>query len=452
MSKSEFLSELADISWAGRDTHILFDSDIAQKPGVQRAESRLADELMKRGAVVRKVRLPDAEDGSKVGVDDYLLKHTGTELVSLVSNTPTCAGGYEPPLPLAELMSNEYPNDDWVWPGLILKGEVNLLYGDGGLGKSTLAIHIMAAAALGKPLFDLPVARMPCLGLFSEDNNKQVQTRFRVALESLGARFSELPQVAVWCQPKDDTLLASVDENGSVKELPRLFTLRAELAKLKQPALLVLDGFADIFALNENLRPPVNAALKRVLGGLCRDFGATIVVLAHPSKASMYDGTGYSGSTAFNNAVRQRLILEKPKNDGEGVYDPAQRQLRVAKSNYGSETEISLWLHGARFTAKPSENVVTENDQLDAVLTTILKLIDRGVRVVNRNGNVGEARTLNEFSKTVHEETGLQIPSKQIKTILRRLVDQGALIYREADKSKRPHVKAGFTRGVAQDE
>ena len=166
----------------------------------------------------------------------------------------------------------------------------------------------------------------------------------------------------------------------------------------------------------------------------------------------MYDGTGYSGSTAFNNAVRQRLILEKPKNDGEGVYDPAQRQLRVAKSNYGSETEISLWLHGARFTAKPSENVVTENDQLDAVLTTILKLIDRGVRVVNRNGNVGEARTLNEFSKTVHEETGLQIPSKQIKTILRRLVDQGALIYREADKSKRPHVKAGFTRGVAQDE
>lgn len=63
-------------------------------------------------------------------------------------------------------------------------------------------------------------------------------------------------------------------------------------------------------------------------------------MLAHPSKASILDGSHYSGSTAFNNAVRQRLTLEIEKDSGN--IGPPPRRLKVAKSNYGAQDELRL--------------------------------------------------------------------------------------------------------------
>jgi putative DNA primase/helicase len=110
--KSEFLAELASFNWAAREAHIIFDSDILEKPGVQQAEKRLADELMSRGAVVRQVRLPDSATGAKIGVDDFLISHTAHDLVDLVRNTPISEGGYEPPMKLSELLDTVYADNE----------------------------------------------------------------------------------------------------------------------------------------------------------------------------------------------------------------------------------------------------------------------------------------------------------------------------------------------------
>lgn len=65
------LPELAAINWAGRDVFICYDSDAASNPAVMAAEASLAEALQRqRGAAVRIVRLPSAEE--KVGLDDYL--------------------------------------------------------------------------------------------------------------------------------------------------------------------------------------------------------------------------------------------------------------------------------------------------------------------------------------------------------------------------------------------
>jgi hypothetical protein len=244
-------------------------------------------------------------------------------------------------------------------------------------------------------------------------------------------------------------LLAVIDDNGEVREQPRLHALRAELAKIGKPALLVLDSLADLFALNESLRLPVNAALKRVLGGLCRDFGVTIIVLAHPSKTSKLDGTNYSGSTAFNNAVRQRLTLEILKTESNGMYGGSPpRTLRIEKSNYGPPAEKTLWFFGPSIEELPREPVASVAEERQSVLNTVLGLIDKGVRVVNRNGgNNGDARDLGELAKTVKEQCGIVMNAKRVKDHLRSLVDEDFLAYRAADNSKRPFVKAGFIRG-----
>jgi hypothetical protein len=76
--ESRPIRDLDYIQWQGRFVYIVFDSDLADKPEVQRAESALAQELQDRGAEVRVARLPDGRDGMKVGLDDYLVQH-GTD-------------------------------------------------------------------------------------------------------------------------------------------------------------------------------------------------------------------------------------------------------------------------------------------------------------------------------------------------------------------------------------
>ncbi len=56
----------------GREVFVAFDSDCMTKAGVQDALGALVGALEARGAAVKVIYLPDATDGSKQGVDDYL--------------------------------------------------------------------------------------------------------------------------------------------------------------------------------------------------------------------------------------------------------------------------------------------------------------------------------------------------------------------------------------------
>jgi hypothetical protein len=88
----ELIPDLAAIVWQGRRVTIIFDSGIATKPDVARAECHLAGTLTSAGAVVTTVRLPAAPDGSKVGLDDYLVTHTPGSLRALIEvSRPTVA-------------------------------------------------------------------------------------------------------------------------------------------------------------------------------------------------------------------------------------------------------------------------------------------------------------------------------------------------------------------------
>ncbi len=56
----------------GREVFVAYDSDCMSKSGVQDALAALVAALRDRGASVNAIYLPDAADGSKQGVDDYL--------------------------------------------------------------------------------------------------------------------------------------------------------------------------------------------------------------------------------------------------------------------------------------------------------------------------------------------------------------------------------------------
>lgn len=72
------------VALEGRRVYVAYDSDVTVKEGVQLALSRLVKMLRARGAEVLVCYLPDAPDGSKWGVDDYLAAgHTVAELKML---------------------------------------------------------------------------------------------------------------------------------------------------------------------------------------------------------------------------------------------------------------------------------------------------------------------------------------------------------------------------------
>lgn len=89
------IEDLLLIAQLGCAIEICFDSDAATNPHVRRAERALAQWLKQHGAKrVSIVRLPASDDGSKVGLDDYLMEHTAADFEAL----PRIPADMEPPL------------------------------------------------------------------------------------------------------------------------------------------------------------------------------------------------------------------------------------------------------------------------------------------------------------------------------------------------------------------
>lgn len=96
------LADFDAIALDGRDVRLVFDSDVMTKPQVRQALDRLTEHLQRKGAHVTAVYLPHA-DGTKVGVDDYLLSHTVQELEGLI-DAPRPQP--QPAAPIVELLDD----------------------------------------------------------------------------------------------------------------------------------------------------------------------------------------------------------------------------------------------------------------------------------------------------------------------------------------------------------
>lgn len=91
------------IALNGRIVNIVFDSDVMTKPEVRKALDRLTEHLHRKGGVVNAVYLPNLPDGSKCGVDDFLLTHSVADLEALVQVPRPVA---QPAKPRVELLDD----------------------------------------------------------------------------------------------------------------------------------------------------------------------------------------------------------------------------------------------------------------------------------------------------------------------------------------------------------
>jgi Domain of unknown function (DUF3854)/Family of unknown function (DUF5906) len=91
----ELLPELEAFEWAGRQAYVAFDSDLRDNAMVRMAASRLAAALARRGARVYWAELTPAEDGSKRGVDDFIVAEGREEFGRLLMEAEELGPGVD---------------------------------------------------------------------------------------------------------------------------------------------------------------------------------------------------------------------------------------------------------------------------------------------------------------------------------------------------------------------
>lgn len=238
------------------------------------------------------------------------------------------------------------PDREWIIDQWIIEGAVNSLYGDGGLGKTLLAQQLACAVATGGEWLGMRAKPGAVLAVLCEDDKGELHRRHN-AIKAASGHVIGNPYADVWLWPRVGDVNVLISWNRDDAPVPGDFMKRlVETVERINPALLILDTLADFYAGNEISRPHVNYFVKTVLGGLIKRQQAsghplTVLLLGHPSVSGIASGSGYSGSTAWNNAVRSRMYLTRP---AEGAAD--DRVLTRGKANYaksGDETAIRLY-------------------------------------------------------------------------------------------------------------
>lgn len=243
----------------------------------------------------------------------------------------------------ASELTGEPPARQWIVEDWIVENAVNSLYGDGGVGKTLIAQQLACSVSLGSRWLGLPTKQGSVLAVLCEDDKDELHRRHNAIKTALGYSIGN-PFSDVWLWPRvgAENELVTWDHNNVPTLAPFAKTLAAQV-ELCRPSLLILDTLTDVYGGDEIVRRQVNYFIKTVLGRMIKDspMPLTVLLLGHPSQAGKTDGRGFSGSGAWNNAVRSRIYLTKPE-DGQSD----ERILTRGKANYaasGDETAIRLF-------------------------------------------------------------------------------------------------------------
>jgi hypothetical protein len=286
--------------WSGRTVKIVFDSDIRYKTSVQTALKRLADELIKRGAIPYEVELPTLRGASKTGLDDFLAHHGGgAKALARFRALP------EKPLLIPqgftsmEITTMKLAEPNWVVQGLIPVG-LSVLAGKPKTGKSWLMLDLsLAVAAGGKVLGAYEAKRGDVLHLALEDKPNRLQSRLKRILDGKAAPdkghfFLQWPRV---------------EEHG-------LEALRRSLDQHPDTRFVVIDTLAKM-----RIRPTANGSIYHedydaigLLKTIADEYAIGMVVVHHLRKATSDDPLdGVSGSTGLTGAVDTTLVLRRER-------------------------------------------------------------------------------------------------------------------------------------------
>lgn len=362
--------------------------------------------------------------------------------------TPTSDQGTAAPIfdtvIAASLAGKPVPRAAWHVPDLIPANTVAILGGDGGTGKSLVALQLAIATVEDRQWLGMDVMFGSVLFLTAEDDLDEVHRRIAAICAADGIDVASLTDLHIVPLAGQDALLAVPDRKTGVLGTTPLFDqLNATVAQIK-PRLVVLDTLADVFGGDEINRVHARQFIG-FLRGLALQHSTTVLLLAHPSLSGMASGSGSSGSTGWNNSVRGRLYLTRHV-EGSGVEviepDPDVRVLISKKSNY-SRTGIEIrvrWSDG-RFVPIDQQatsflSTLAADARAERVFLDLVEAYTAEGRHVSPNPSASYAPTV--FSKDPRS-TG--ITKRALTAAMNRLFADQRIAVREDGPPSRRYVR-----------
>ena len=196
-------------------------------------------------------------------------------------------GQSAPPLPFIDMSAWDSvapPARQWLIPDYIPLRQVTLLSGAGGIGKSVLALQLLASTVLGREwVAGLYPRRGPAIYLGAEDEQDEIHRRLAAILQHYMRRFSDLAAggFKALAFAGKNTVLAEFERSGRIKVTDLFRSLYAEAVQL-QPSAIVIDTVSDVFIGDEIKRDQVRQ-FGSVMRRLAIDANAAVIICSHPS-------------------------------------------------------------------------------------------------------------------------------------------------------------------------
>lgn len=277
----------------------------------------------------------------------------------------------------ANTLIGKAPPREWFVKDLIPLKTTTMLSGDGGTGKSLIALQLAACGAAGKPWLGQPMLRQETLYIGAEDERDEIWRRLENINAAIGCTPKDLALLSLRSLAGEDALLAI---DGTVLNPSALYSEIDQYAAQTAPKLIVLDTLADLYPANENDRAKVRQFVQ-FLNRLALKRECAVLLLSHPSLTGMSQGTGASGSTGWNNSVRSRLYLTRDDADDD------RRALKTMKSNYGKVGgEIIVeYRKGAFVRVDPADQKSAAETIAETVFLKLARQYAREGRSLNPN-------------------------------------------------------------------
>jgi RecA-family ATPase len=196
-----------------------------------------------------------------------------------------------------------------------------------------------------------------------------------------------------------------------------------------------------VFAGNENDRAQTRQFIS-MLRGMTIVAHTAALLIGHPSLAGMNSGTGLSGVTDWNNAMRSRMYLDTVKASNGSEPDRGLRVLKIMKNNYGpiGEEVILRWKDGV-FVPEPSPGSLEKMAQDQKVEQLMLELLDR----YERQGRTAGDKPGNSFAPAMFaqepEAKTAGVTSVALRAAMNRLFSTNKIHVATYGKRSNPHRK-----------